>query len=55
LFAKEAGCEAEALTIAAFSGVTHLYLEGPKETGERNEYEKMMGELIVRNCVENEE
>lgn len=47
MFGKEAGCEAEALTIAAFSGVTHLYLEAPKETSERNEYEKVMGELIV--------
>ena len=39
----------EALTIAAFSSVSHLYKEEPKDHEEKNEYEKIMGELIV--CV----
>lgn len=50
LFAKEAHCEEEALTIAAFSAVSHLYLEAPKDHEERNEYEKIMGELVVGVC-----
>lgn len=47
LFAKQAQCEDFALTIAAFSGVTHLFLEPPTDVETRNEYEKTMGELIV--------
>ncbi|KAK8790719.1 hypothetical protein WA588_002467 [Blastocystis sp. NMH] len=46
LFAKQAQCEDFALTIAAFSGVTHLFLEPPTDVETRNEYEKTMGELI---------
>ena len=47
LFAKQAQCEDFALTIAAFSGVTHLFLEPPTDVETRNDYEKTMGELIV--------
>ena len=37
----------EALTVAAFSSVSHLFLEAPTDHEEKNEYEKTMGELVV--------
>lgn len=47
LFAREMGCIEDALTIAAFSSVSHLYKEEPKDHEQKTEYEKTMGELIV--------
>ena len=46
LFAREMGCIEDALTIAAFSSVSHLYKEEPKDHEQKTEYEKTMGELI---------
>ena len=41
------GCIEDALTIAAFSSVSPLYNEEPKDHEQKTEYEKTMGELIV--------
>lgn len=48
LFSRELGCQEAALTIAAFSSVSHLYKEEPTDHEEQREYRKIMGELIVR-------
>ena len=47
LFSREVHCMEEALTVAAFSSVSHLFLEAPTNHEEKNEYEKTMGELVV--------
>ena len=41
----------EALTVAAFSSVSHLFLEAPTDHEEKNEYEKTMGELVVSHSM----
>ena len=47
LYSREIGCEEAALTVAAFSSVSHLYKEEPTDHEEQREYRKIMGELIV--------
>ena len=51
LFSREVHCMEEALTVAAFSSVSHLFLEAPTDHEEKNEYEKTMGELVVSHSA----
>ena len=41
----------DALTIAAFSSVSHLFKEEPEDHERKVEYEKIMGELVVRTAI----